>query len=222
MRTLYHHPLSAPSRQVRVVLAEKGLEFEAVVEKPWERRTELLNLNPAGEVPVLIEPDGRVIVGANVISEYLDESYPDPPLLGLDTVQRAETRRLVCWFGEKFQREVTDNLVGEKLLRRLQGQGHPFAQAIRAGAANIHYHLDYITWLAERRTWLAGPGFSLADIAAGAQVSTVDYLGDVPWGEHAEARDWYARIKSRPSFRQLLSDFIAGAPPPPHYADLDF
>ncbi|HYD32721.1 MAG TPA: glutathione S-transferase family protein [Azospirillaceae bacterium] len=222
MRTLYHHPLSALSRQVRVVLAEKGLEFDCVLEKHWERRPDLLALNPAGEVPVLVEPDGEVISGGNVICEYLDESYPDVPLIGPTTLERAEVRRLVAWFAEKFAREVTDNLVGEKLMKRLMGQGQPYAQAIRAGAANIHYHLDYIAYLAERRRWLAGDAFSLADIAAAAQISTVDYLGDVPWANHVEAKDWYARIKSRPSFRPLLGDSVAGVPPPPHYSDLDF
>ena len=69
---------------------------------------------------------------------------------------------------------------------------------------------------------MAGEDYSLADIAAAAHLSTVDYLGDVPWTEHEEAKDWYARIKSRPSFRSLLEDNIPGVPPPKHYADLDF
>ena len=79
-----------------------------------------------------------------------------------------------------------------------------------------------IAWLTERRRFLAGDHFSLADIAAAAQLSALDYLGDVPWEQHAGAKDWYARIKSRPSFRPLLADHIPGAPPPKHYADLDF
>jgi Glutathione S-transferase len=107
-------------------------------------------------------------------------------------------------------------------MKRLSGQGQPFAPAIRAGLANIHYHLDYVAFLAERRPWLAGPTFTLADVAAAVQLSCVDYIGDVPWDDHPEARDWYARIKSRPSFRALLADSIPGCPPPRHYADLDF
>ena len=50
----------------------------------------------------------------------------------------------------------------------------------------------------------------------------VDYLGDVPWDEHETGKIWYARVKSRPSFRAILADHIPGAPPPKHYADLDF
>lgn len=223
MRILYHHWLSAPARKVRLVLAEKGLPFELRLEKESDRRPEFLALNPAGEVPVLTEDDGALVLSdGNAICEYLEETHPSPSLLGGTPAERAETRRLVGWFDGKFNREVTENLVGEKLMKRLSGRGHPHAQAIRAGLANIHYHLDYIAYLAERRTWLAGDRFGLADIAAGAQLSTVDYLGDVPWDDHPEARIWYARIKSRPSFRPLLADSVPGAPPPAHYPDLDF
>lgn len=221
MRTLYHYPLSSPSRRVRVALAEKGLEFEPVVEQPWRRREEFLGLNPSGDVPVLVEADGFPVCGG-AISDYLEEAYPRVALLPADPRGRAEVRRLVEWFEVKFEREVTENLVGEKVLKRVSGLGQPSGLAIRAGLANIHYHLDYIAFLAERRTWLGGEGFSLADIAAGVQLSSIDYCGLVPWDEHPDAKDWYARIKSRPSFRPLLADFIPGVPPPAHYADLDF
>lgn len=222
MRTLLHLWLSAPSRIVRVALAEKALDCELKVEKIWERRTEFLTLNPAGEVPVLIEPDGTTLTDAWVIAEYLEEVYPQTPLIGGTPVDRAEARRLLVWFDRKFATEVTDNLVGEKIMKRFLGLGQPNAEAIRAGHANIHYHLDYIAYLAEQRNWLAGEAFGLADIAAGAHLSAVDYVGDVPWADHPEAKDWYARIKSRPSFRPLLADLIPGVPPPRHYADLDF
>lgn len=222
MRTLFHHPLSAFSRKIRVAMAELRLEFGLEVEKTWERRADFLMLNPAGEVPVLVEDDGIVVCGHVAVCEFLEETTQGAGLLGPTAVQRAETRRLCAWFDEKFNREVTELLAGEKLYKRLSGQGTPNAAAIRAGHANIHYHLDYIAWLSERRTWLAGDDFSLADIAAGAHLSTLDYLGDVPWDDHPEAKDWYLRIKCRPSFRPLLADHIPGVPPPKHYADLDF
>jgi glutathione S-transferase len=222
MRTLYHHPLNPLSRVVRVMLAEKALPFEATLEKPWEWREGFLALNPAGEVPVLVEEDGTVVAGGWPVVEYLEEAYPDTPLIPREIAKRAEVRRLVSWFTQKFEREVTDNLVGEKLMKRLSGQGHPYAPAIRAGLSNIQYHLEYIAFLSERRPWLAGSSFSLADIAAAAELSCLDYVGDVPWDSNREAKDWYARIKSRPSFRALLADSIPGAPPPKHYADLDF
>jgi len=222
MRTLYHLWLSPFCRKVRIALAEKGLDFEMKAENLWQRRPEFLALNPAGEVPVLVEDDGRVLADATAIAEYLDEVFPLPPLVPGDARERAEVRRLVAWFDVKFNAEVTENLVGEKMMKRFLRGGEPDSRAIRAGRHNIHTHLDYIAWLTERRAWLAGDDFSLADVAASAHVSAVDYLGDVPWAEHSGSKDWYARVKSRPSFRAILADHIPGEPPPKHYADLDF
>ena len=191
MRTLFHLWLHPFSRKVRIVLTEKGLPFELKLEKVWERRTEFLALNPAGDVPVLVEPDGTTLANSSVICEYLEEVYPDVNLLGPDPVQKAETRRLISWFDVKFNREVTENLVGEKLMKRFLKLGEPHGPSIRAGHANIHYHLDYIGFLTEKRNWLAGDDFSLADIASAAHISAIDYIGDVPWDDHHAARDWY-------------------------------
>ncbi len=222
MRILYHLWLHPFSRKVRLALAEKKLDFELKIEKIWERRTEFLALNPAGDVPVLIEPDGTILTDSQVICEYLDEVYNTTRLLGRDPLQRAETRRLVAWFDHKFNAEVTDNLVGEKMMKRFLKLGEPHGPSIRAGHANIHYHLDYIGFLTERRKWLAGDDFSLADITAAAHLSAIDYIGDVPWDEHKSAKDWYVRLKSRPSFQPLLGDSIPGMTPPKHYQDLEF
>jgi glutathione S-transferase len=222
MRTLYHLWLSPFSRKIRLVLKEKTLDFEMAVERIWERRPEFLALNPAGEVPVLVEPDGTTLSDATAITEYLEEIYPERPLMGATPIERAETRRLVAWFDVKFNREVTVNLVEEKITKRFLGLGQPNSQAIRAGCQNIKHHLDYITYLMDRRSYLAGDSFGLADITAAAHLSSVDYLGDVPWEQHDGAKEWYARVKSRPSFRPLLADHIPGVAPPKHYADLDF
>jgi glutathione S-transferase len=222
MRTLYHLPLDPDCRLIRILLGEKRLEVTLKTEQVWERREDFLALNPAGEVPVLLEEDGTSIAGAPVIAEFLDEAYPEPALIGANPLDRAEVRRLLQWFTVKFAREVSRNLIEEKITKRFLKMGQPNASAIRAGLANIHYHMDYIAWLSERRRWLGGDDFSLADIAAAAHLSAVDYLGDVPWDKHAGAKDWYARVKSRPSMRAILADHVAGANPPAHYADLDF
>ena len=226
MPTLYHLWLCPFARKVRIVLGEKKLEFDLVIEKVWERREEFLALNPAGEVPVFIERSdgeaGVALAESDAICEYLEEVYPDPPLIDGDAFARAEIRRLVAWFDLKFHREVTQNLVDEKINKRFLGLGAPSSVAIRAGRANIGTHLAYIEYLMARHNWLAGDSFSLADIAAGAQLSCIDYLGDVPWEGYPEAKTWYARLKSRPSVRPLLADHIPGVQPPRHYANLDF
>lgn len=222
MRVLYHQSLSPFCRKVRIALAEKKLEFELRPEPVWERRAEFLALNPAGDLPVLVESDGAVLADSQAIVEYLEETTPEPPLLCGTPLERAEARRLIAWFDVKFNAEVTDNLVGEKVMSRLLRRGHPNSAAIRAGHANIRYHLEYVAFLMERRNWLAGDRLTLADITAAAHLSCVDYIGDVPWDGYEDAKTWYARVKSRPSFRAILADAIPGLPPVAAYADLDF
>ncbi|MCI0752641.1 FtsZ-binding protein FzlA [Teichococcus vastitatis] len=222
MRILYQLPLSPASRKVRLVLGEKRIPFELRAERVWERREEFLALNPAGTVPVLAEENGLVLADSYAICEYLDEAYPEVQLLGRTLGERAEVRRLVAWFDGKFAREVTENLLYEKQMKRLLGRGNPDAGAIRAGYANLKPHLDYLGWLAETRIWLAGNTLSLADLAAAAHLSALDYIGDIDWALNDAAKDWYARVKSRPAFRPLLADRVSGSNPPPHYADLDF
>jgi glutathione S-transferase len=222
MRLLYHLPLSPFSRKVRLALAEKRLPYELRLEKVWERRPEYLELNPAGTVPTLVEDNGLAIADSNVICEYLEEAYPDTGLMGRTLAERVEVRRLVAWFDGKFASEVTRNLLGEKFMKRLAGRGNPDAAAMRTGYLALRYHMEYLGWLAETRKWLAGGTLSLADFAAAAHLSCLDFIGDVDWKLSAPAKDWYARLKSRPSFRGLLVDRVAGMTPPEHYADLDF
>jgi len=222
VRILYHLPLSPYARKVRLALTEKRIPFELRLERVWERRPEFLELNPACTVPVLVESNGLGIADSNAICEYLDEAYPDMPLLGRSLAERAEVRRLVAWFDGKFAHEVTQNLLYEKQMKRLMGRGNPEGAVIRAGYLNLKPHLEYLGWLAETRHWLAGPALSLADFAAAAHLSALDYTGDVDWSLNDAAKEWYARVKSRPCFRGLLADRVSGTAPPDHYGNLDF
>lgn len=228
MATLLHHPLDAFSRSIRLALAECGMEAELVEERPWEWRQGFLELNPAGSLPVLLTDDQGPISGAYAISEYLDDTTDERDPRGFrpfpgDVLARAEVRRLTDWFHRKFHDEVTSYLVDEKVFRRFGPQSSsPDMEAMRAGHENLRYHLSYIGHLADTRSWLAGDALSFADLAAAAHLSTLDYLGEVPWEEHEAAKNWYALLKSRPSFRALLQDRIAGFTPSGTYADLDF
>ena len=200
-----------------MALTEKKLPFELRIEKTWERRTEFLAMNPAGDIPVFIEQDGTTLSNSQVICEYLEEVYPEQNLIGKDPVQRSETRRLINWFDRKFNTEVTENLVSEKLMKSVLNLGEPHGPTVRAGRANIHYHLDYIGFLTERREWLAGDVFSLADITAAAHLSAVDYVGDVPWEQHQAAKKWYEKLKSRGGFSALLEERVPGFDPVKNY-----
>jgi glutathione S-transferase len=224
---LHHAPFCPHSRFVRLVLGEMGLEAELIEERPWERRQGLLELNPAGTVPVLIDED-FVVPGAWVIVEYLDEKHGTSQrrLLPTSPAQRIEVRRLMDWFLAKFHDEVTGYLVTEKIHKRFMasgaGGGPPEMSAIRAARSNIRYHLKYIGWLVATRNWLAGDELTFADLAAAAHLSVVVYLGDVPWNESEHAKSWYARMKSRPSFRPILAEVSGALPPSAHYANPDF
>jgi glutathione S-transferase len=222
MRILYHTPLSPYCRKVRLLLAEKGLEFDLTLENVWEQRLEFFALNPAGEVPVLMEPDGEVISGNYSITEYLEEAYRETNFIGATITDRLEIRRLIDWFDHKFDQEVTQNILFEKVYRRLMRWGEPNSDVIRVGKKNILYHLDYIAYLTQDKRFLTGDTLSLADFAAAAHISSLDYLGDVPWDHNPKAKDWYALIKSRPSMRAILEERIMSIRPPEWYENPDF
>jgi glutathione S-transferase len=229
MLTLFYHPLCPFSRYVRLILGEYGLEVRLVEERFWERREEFLLLNPTGQIPVLVADGQPAIPGATIIAEYIEETHTaerENRLLPATPGERVEVRRLASWFNDKFHSEVSGPLVSERVFKRHmtveQGGGPPDTEAMRAARHNIRYHLAYIGWLVRTRDWLAGDRLSLADLAAAAHISAADYLGDVPWTADEAAKNWYARVKSRPSFRGILADRLAGLPPAKSYADLDF
>ena len=230
MLTLFHHPICPQSRFVRLALEEYGEPPRLIEERVWERRQEFLTLNPAGTTPVLVEEGAPPVPGADVIAEYIDEtrglSVGEARLMPGDPGGRIEVRRLMNWFNGKFFAEVSGALVMERVYKRYipagSGGGSPDTETLRAAKSNIRYHLAYIGWLIRTRDWLAGDSLTYADLTAAAHLSAVDYLGDVPWDEDETAKNWYARIKSRPAFRALLVDALPGLPPSPSYADLDF
>jgi glutathione S-transferase len=195
MFTLFHHPFCPHSRFIRLALGEHGLDLRLVEERVWERR----EAGPA--------MDAR-------------------RLMPSATGDRIEVRRLMAWFNDKFFEEASGPLVTERIYKRFMNQddggGAPAADVIRAARINVRYHLAYIGWLAKTRNFLAGDKLTYADLAAAAHLSAIDYLGDVPWSEDDAAKAWYARVKSRPSFRPLLSEWLAGVPASPTYVDLDF
>jgi glutathione S-transferase len=221
MNRLYHFPLSPFCRKVRLTLAEKKQDVELIEERYWEPSPDFLRRNPAGKVPVL-RIDTRVLSESQAICEYLDDLFPDPRLMPREPEARYEVRRLCAWFDDKFHHEVTAKLLNERINKKVMGMGTPDSRAIKEGTAKIKYHIDYMGWLLDQRRWLAGDAMSLADFAAAAHLSCLDYISDVDWHRSPVVKDWYAKIKSRPSFRTLLADQVSGFRPAPHYADLDF
>jgi len=222
MNTLYHLPFSANSRLVRVALSEKKIDVKLIVEPIWERRDSFLSLNPEGQVPVLLTNQNIPLSGAAVIIEWLEDFSSESSLIGKDINFRAEARRIMFWFNNKFSSEVESSIVYEKIMKVFMGKGNPDANILRVGRKNLITHMQYIDWLSKNRDWLAGTSFSIADISASANLSILDYLGEIKWKDFSYAKEWYARVKSRPSFRGVLLDKIPGLLPPKNYSDLDF
>ena len=219
---LFQFPLCPFSRKVRLVLAEKGVPYEPVRENPWDQRDEFVDLNPASQTPVMTDDRGTVLVDSSAICEYFEETVETAPLLAGNAVSRAEVRRLAAWFDERLHREVVEPLMTERMKKRLVTRDAPDTGVLRAAMRVANAHLDYIDYLLDHRRWLAGPALSLADLAAAAQISVADYLGGIDWRGHQQTADWYAGLKSRPSFRPLLAERMEVIQPPAHYDKVDF
>lgn len=220
MRKLYHYPLGAFGRQIRIYLKEKNIEHDLVVEFPWDMEEKDDDLQLISDLPRLVDFDGTTYKGWYAIAERMDRQSHS--LFGANEREKAETRRLVSLFNEMFFSDVTKNIVFEKVLKRYFGNASPDSSAIRKGNSAIETYFGYISWLSDRRNWLAGDDFSFADIAAAAHISSLDYIGSIEWDKYPIVKDWYVRIKSRPSFRDILHDRISNITPPAHYQDLDF
>ena len=224
MRKLFQYPLSGLSRIVRVILAEKRLDYEMVYETPWDPSDEMLEHSVSGEMPLLVDTSGLAVYGNSAIREYLEEVYPDKPLIGADYQQRAEARKIADWFLKAFYDDAYYPIIKERVLKRFikDIDKRPEPARIREAGRKIDNYMEYMAWLLDRRNWLAGRDFSIADISASALISVLDYLGIIRWEKYELVKNWYVRIKSRPSFRSILQDSLPQIPAAEYYTNLDF
>jgi glutathione S-transferase len=223
MWQLHQFPLCPFSRKVRILLGEKGVGSELVRESPWERRDEFLDMTPAGQTPVMTDPErGILLIDSMAICEYFEETVEKTAMINGTAVNRAEIRRLVAWFDTQFYHDVTAPLLHERMIKRLVERTTPDSRVLREAMKAAVRHLDYTDYLLDHRSWLAGATMSLADLAAAAQISITDYLGGIDWKNHEQTARWYRGFKSRPSFRPLLAERMEQINPPAHYDDLDF
>ena len=223
MWQLYQFPICPFSRKVRLMLGEKGVAHELVRESPWLRRDEFLDMNPAGQTPVMVDASrpGMPLIDSVAICEYFEETVEKSAMINGPAANRAEIRRLVTWFDTHFYRDVSGPLLQERMVMRLVHRSAPDAGMLREAMRAAVGHLDYIDYLLDHRTWLAGATMSLADLAAAAQISVADYLGGIDWKSHETAKRWYVGMKSRPSFRPLLAERMEIISPPADYEKLD-
>ena len=221
MRCLYHLPLSPFCRKVRLLLAEKKLEINLIEEPVWKRQSDFIKQSPSLKVP-LLKMDGLILSESNTIFEYLEEVYPNPPLLPTIMAERVEARRFSSWFDDTFHQDVTSKLLYQRVYRQLTDSDHADSSLMKSGMVALKSHSNYLDRILEERRWLAGDSMTIADFAAAAHFSSLDYIGDIDWNEFDSIKNWYAKIKSRPAFRSLLTDYLPTFMPSKHYADLDF
>jgi glutathione S-transferase len=223
MWQLYQFPLCPFSRKVRLMLAEKGIAHELVRESPWLKRDEFIDMNPAGQTPVLVEAQKSIaLIDSNAICEYFEETVEKSPMIPGTALNRAEVRRLVAWFDERLYGDVVAPLLDERMRKRIISRDPPDTKVLRDAMRVANGHLDYIDYLLDHRRWLGGPVLSLVDLTAAAHLSVADYLGGLDWRGHKQTTDWYSVMKSRPSFRPLLGERMEVIAPPPHYDKVDF
>ena len=225
MYRLYCHPICPFSRKVRIHLAAKDIGFEIIQENFWERRKEFIAMNPAGTVPVLFDHSNSAMVSnSDVIIEYIEEKHTKGEnFLGDSFIKKAETRRLQNWFDIKFYDEVTKHVLTQRFFNRyLPGTHSPNSEVLRVARRNLNIHLSYVEYLLETRKYLAGDKISVADFSAAAQISVLDYFGDINWQHYLPVKDWYSVIKSHKIFGEILKDRIPNVAPPECYSKMDF
>ena len=223
MWQLYQFPLCPFSRKVRLLLGEMGFGFELVRESPCVRRVVFIVLNPAGRTPVMVDQArGQVLMDSMAIAEYFEETVEGKAMINGTAASRAEIRRLTSWFDHDFYYEVTGPLLFERMQKRIVHRQPPDGGALREAMKAANNHLDYVDYLIDHRTWLAGATMSLADLTAAAHISVADYLGGIDWTGHEQTKGWYSGLKSRPSFRPLLAERMEIVTPPKYYEDVDF
>ena len=221
MYTLYHYYLCPSSRFIRLVLEEYKIAYEIELENYWKPQKEFLLLNPAGHLPVLINLDNYALIGANVCMEYFKSLNLKPNLMNDEYKEQAEIRRICHWFEIVFKKEVLDPIIYEKVYSRVVESINPNSNNIRSALQNLNFHIQYFDYLLKHRDWMVGDSLTFSDLIASANFSTMDYLGLLDFGKCQHIKEWYLKLKSRPSFKILLKDQIVGLNPDNNYKYID-
>jgi len=233
MLALYHNDMSLCAQKVRVCLAEKGLPWESrhlVLRAGEHQQPWYLALNRRAVVPTLINGD-EVVPESNVILEYLDETFPDPPLAPKDAYGRARMRlwtkqldedihdasAAILSFGIAFRHQYLERgEAGKKMLEQIPNifKRERRRDVIEKGTESQHFRiavqrmtllLDEMEEALQRHAWLAGEAYSLADVAFTPYLARLEHLNILGMvGARQRVADWYGRCKQRPSFHDAI------------------
>jgi glutathione S-transferase len=242
---LYNFPMSTCSQKVRIVLAEKGLDWvDRRIESGEHLKPEYLALNPNGVVPTLVH-DGAPIIDSSVICEYLDEVFPQMPMCPPDALGRAKMRAWLRYIEEvptpavrypSFNRVLVKNLqkmskaefdraadkrpLRKHFYHRMGQMGFP-KEDIDAAFDDLHQTYERIEQALARSggPWIMGQQFTLVDVCLIPTIDRMEDLGYAAGWERAQPRmtGWWSRIKQRPSFK---ATYYKGARFSDAYAEL--
>ena len=221
MITLYHYYLCSSSRYIRLILEEQKIKYETQLENYWKPQKDFLKLNPAGHLPVLVNEENFPVIGANACIEYIKDLEVSPKLFVDDYREKAEINRLVHWIDVIFKKEVFDPIIYEKVFSRIADNITPNSENIREALDNLDFHVQYFNYLLNNKNYLIKDVITYIDFLAAANFSVLDYLGLLNLKSHENIKEWYFKLKSRPSFRTLLKDQIVGLNPHENYKNMD-
>ena len=221
MLTLYHYQLCPSSRFIRLLLDEYKIEHITQLENYWKPQDEFLLINPAGHLPVLIDNSNFPIIGFNACVEYIRDMDLNPNIFPDDYRKKAEIYRLYHWFDTLFKKEVLDPIIYEKVFSRVIENLTPNSLNLRNGMQNLGFHIKYLEYLLRDKDFLVADTITSCDFFAAANLSVLDYLGLLNLGNYPKLQVWYFKLKSRPSFKNILKDYIVGLTPNENYKLLD-
>jgi len=220
MNKLFHYFLCPSSRFVRIILIEKKIDFDLVIENFSDPTEDYLFKNPAGFFPVFNTSFNENIVGSLVITEYL-QNLILPPTLMIKKNEN-EIRRLLFWFETNFKNEVIIPLLKEKVFKRFEKNSMPDSHIIRTARANLKYHMQYFNYIIKDNDFFIDDKLSYVDLFYGASLTVLDYINELNFYDLEKLKNLYSAVKSRPSFRKILADRVVGVNPHPDYLKLDY
>ena len=221
MITLYHYYFCSSSRYIRLILEEHKIRYDTQLENYFKPQKDFIQLNPAGNLPVLVNEENFAVVGANACIEYIKDLEVSTKLFVDDYREKAEINRLIHWFDVIFKKEVFDPIIYEKVYSRIVKNITPNSENIRAALNNLDFHIQYFNYLLNSKNYFIKDELTYLDFLAAANFSVLDFLGLLNLNGYENIKEWYFKIKSRQSFKTLLKDQIVGINPHENYHNID-
>ncbi|WP_373989344.1 glutathione S-transferase family protein [Duganella sp. BuS-21] len=188
-------------RKVRVVLAEKKLDYQFALENVWAADTTISQHNPLGKVPSLIMEDGTVLIDSRVMTEYLDTLTPVCKLLPPNGRDRADVK---CW--EALADGMLDAAVSVRLERTLRPKELQSEEWMARQMRKVELSLQAMSRQLGEQVYCAGTHYSLADVAVGCALGWLSFrFPDIAWrDDHANLARLYDKLSERPSFKDTV------------------